>query len=504
MKKNVWIRLLGLMLALLTLASVLASCGGGGDGTPTDSESGEEVTTAPQETGPATDENGYLLDSVPDDLDYDNKDFTIMGWKDRATDFDGAEDAKDTVEYATFSRNMRVENRLNINLKFDVSTAGGNSAMSDYASHVANAGGTFDLLGCYSLMISTFIMNDTTCDLSPYTQIDLSKPWWYESASSNARINNKIYFVAGALSNSISQESMVIAANLSLIDSYDLEDPRQLVLDDEWTLDTFFTMIRDRGIDNNDNGKDKEDFFGFINGYTTYLDGFYSGSGLTMLTTDSNGRVAVSSDYSGTKALDLATYMEAKLKTNDCYAPASGDISSIFSNKRAIFMATNLDWLMNHKSQMDFAYAYLPYPKQQTADVKQENFYTTVGFPATLFSIPEACSDKNRAAYVLECLASEGYRTVRSQYYQKVRYELGNSALDLQMFDIIVSNTTFDLARLLNSSFNWTISQVATFRESLTGYSQVNFVTRREKFADRLQTAINEINDKFFGTTTTD
>lgn len=502
MKKNVWIRLLGLMLALLTLASVLASCGGGGEGTPTDSRD-DEGTTGPQETGPETDENGYLLDSVPDGLDYDNEDFVIMGWKEKAVDFTAEQSSKDTVEYQTYVRNTNVEDRLNIHLVFDVANNGGNSFQSDYLTHVTNAGGTFDMLGCYSLMMSSFMMNNITCDLTPYTQIDLSKPWWYESASNNAKINNKIYFVAGALANSIAEESMIIAANLDLVDSYNLKDPRQMVLDDEWTLDSFFTMIANTGYDMNSqtSGKDAEDFFGYVNSYTVFMDGFYHGSGLKMLDIDEEtGRVVLSTDYSGTKALDLTAYLETKLKADDCFAPSSGTIMSIFENKRTIFTSTAFKDLLQSKSKIDFSYTYLPYPKWQTKDVKQANYYTTVGFPATLFAIPEACSDKTRAAYVMECLASEGYRMVRPAYYDKIRYQLGDDALDSQMFDIIVGNTAFDLGRLFSGAFSWYRSPVAVYRETMVGLDNRGFVTRRDAVNSSILDSITAINDKLFGT----
>lgn len=502
MKKNVWIRLLGLMLALLTLASVLASCGGGGEGTPTDSRD-EAGTTGPQETGPETDENGYLLDSVPDGLDYDNEDFVIMGWKEKATDFIAEQSATDTVEYQTYVRNTNVEDRLNIHLVFDVANAGGDTFRDSYLTHVTNAGGTFDMLGCYSRLMPSFMMNNLICDLMPYTQIDLSKPWWYESAANNAKINNKIYFVAGALANSVAEESMIIAANLNLVDRYELEDPRQMVLDDEWTLENFFTMIADTGIDENEQtpGKDAGDFFGYVNGYTTFADGFYSGSGLKMLDVDEEtGRVVLSRDYSGTKALDLTAFLESKVKTDDCYVPTGGVRTSIFEDKRAIFLSTSFKDLLRSKSNIDFAYTYLPYPKWQSKDVKQANYYTTVGFPATLFAIPEACTDKTRAAYVMECLASEGYRTVRPAYYDKIRYQLGNDALDSQMFDIIVDNTTFDLCRLFSNVFTWSSLPVAVFRETVIGYNKAGFVTRRDEQNETVLETISSINDQLFGT----
>lgn len=509
MKTSVWIRLLGLMLALLTLASVLASCGGGGEGTPTGSTGGD-MTTGPQEaTGPETDENGYLIDSVPE-LDYENRKFTIIGWKEKAVDFTVEKNSADTVEYATYVRNVNVEDRLNITLNFDVTQNGGNSAQDSYLTYITNAGNaggsTYDLLGCYSLLMSSVMMRGMTCDLSPYAQIDLSKPWWYESASNNAKINNKIYFVAGALANSIAEESMIIAANLDLIDSYDLEDPREMVLNDEWTLDNFFQMINDTGVDLNQDttGKDAGDFFGYVNSYTTFMDGFYHGSGLKMLDVDEEtGKVILSTDYSGTKALDLTTLLEAKLKTDDCYAPSGGTIISIFTNKRAIFTSTAFKDLLQSKSSINFAYTYLPFPKWQTADLKQDSYYTTVGFPATLFAIPEECTDKTCAAYVLECLASEGYRMVRPVYYDKIRYQMGNSSLDSQMFDIIVGNTAFDLGRLFSGSFSWHRSPVAVYRETMVGIDDRGFVTRRDSVNEDILNSITAINNALFGTSKT-
>jgi hypothetical protein len=74
-----------------------------------------------------------------------------------------------------------------------------------------------------------------------------------------------------------------------------------------------------------------------------------------------------------------------------------------------------------------------------------------MGNPFTLYAIYANTKDANRAAAVLECWASEAYRTTTpAQFETTMKLKYSESDVEAEMFDIIRSTVCFDMGRLFN------------------------------------------------------
>ena len=96
-----------------------------------------------------------------------------------------------------------------------------------------------------------------------------------------------------------------------------------------------------------------------------------------------------------------------------------------------------------------FSYGIVPIPKYNQ---DQENHITCVGNPCSFYSIFVNSADANRAAAVLECWASEAFRTTTPAVFEttmKLRYS--ETSVESQMYDIIRAGIIFDFGRLFNS-----------------------------------------------------
>jgi ABC-type oligopeptide transport system substrate-binding subunit len=84
MKQAMSFRLLCLIVAALMVLCVFAACVKGGEGDETESADGAvgDVTTAEETQDPTVDKNGYILDTIPDSLDYGGKTVTMLTWAD--------------------------------------------------------------------------------------------------------------------------------------------------------------------------------------------------------------------------------------------------------------------------------------------------------------------------------------------------------------------------------------------------------------------------------------
>ena len=83
----------------------------------------------------------------------------------------------------------------------------------------------------------------------------------------------------------------------------------------------------------------------------------------------------------------------------------------------------------------------------------------------SLWSIPRDVSDRSRASAVLEALGSAAYRTTTPAVFvttMQKRYSKDDSTS--RIFDLIRSTASFDIGRLLCSSFNLGNYNNATYR----------------------------------------
>ncbi|MBR7097882.1 MAG: hypothetical protein IKC59_00575 [Clostridia bacterium] len=455
-------------ISLICLFLVLAMLAVGCQKTSDDPNDGADSTTV--DTGDQYDANGYIKDSIPSDLKYGGEVITIMGWShsDGARDFNEDTEREDRIALRTFSRNREVERRLDVELSFNRSLQGGNSGRQAYTEAVERAlmtGTKYDLIACYSMNASNLAADDFLINLNEQSVLDFDKPWWPTQLLETSTINDKLYFASGSISTASIMQSLVIAVNLDMLRSYGLDDPREVVSDGDWTMNKFYEMCTDTYVDHNKevDGKDAGDKFGFVTIDSVVGDAFLISNGLKYLSTDDDGKIIIAPEFKGQKIHDLSESLIQKFKTDDFYYSTTASTKP-FTEQRAIFMGIAFDTLVEIKADIGFEYGYLPFPK---ADDNQENYRTCVGFPFTMWCIPQQAADYQRSAYVMECLASEGYRQVQPEVYQEVKYRLGSDALNAEMFEIIIASMSNDIGRIFHDEFEWENSPVATFRTRL-------------------------------------
>ena len=495
-----------LLLALLMCPTALIACKGSVD-TPstdtTDTDSGEATQDVGNndDNGWSTDENGYVLDSIPSNLNYGGRDVIIFGWQEGKDDFEAQKDSKDFVDQATFSRNSNVESRLDVTLKFNTETSGNSATCGDYFAKVTNllgSGYTIDIIGCYSMVTANFAINGYLKDLSGLGMLEIEKPWWYSNLAESATINGALYFMSGTLAATTMLETQIIAVNLELADAYELQDPREIVKTGDWTLTKLFEMTKDVTVDAGDPGvKDSLDTFGFITEYMVFVDGFYNGYGLKMLETSEDGsKLVVSTDYTDGPAEELYSLLKSWFAKPEVWADKEvRSNGEIFTTGRALFMGMSFSYMRTLNDKANFEYGYVPYPKKEAGT--DTGYYTTIGFPCSLFGITTGTQDTECAAYVLECLASEGYRTVFPQLEKRYKYQYSDSPLDGEMFEIINSSISIDCCRLYNYYLEWWVTPVAVFRELLIGSRTGGFYSTLENLEARLQGNIDSVNASF-------
>lgn len=494
-------RTAAIILALCMLVLAFASCGEKPDDTP-DTTAGQNVVSqnpGETETESLYDSKGYLRDKLPEKMDFGKEQMLIFGWEVGKTDFLADDTSGDLLQVETFNRNAIVEERMNVVLEFDTSVKGDNGDRANYISIVENklgSGEKIDMIACYSMCSANFATKGILRDLNEFSSIfDFSAPWWSSAMLENSEVNGHLYFESGSISATSILQSLIFVANLPLLSSMNIDDPRELVKSGEWTMDNFIAMCKDTYQDTNVAipGKDIGDTFGYASNDRVVLDGFFASNGQKYLSADSDGKIILDPEFTGEKTYNLLVTLNDVFATDDFMVPESAN-SACFTEGRVGLFSTSFQYVSNNSGNIEFEYGYFPYPK---ADTNQKDYYVTTGFPFSMWQITNYAGNAEHCAYVMEALASAGYRTVQPCIYDKLKYRGNTDALNLEMFDLILSSKVYDLGRIFHNEFEWASSPVGMFRTHFYTYKPTQWYSNLRSATKLIDKVLTGVNSKF-------
>ncbi|MBQ3707360.1 MAG: hypothetical protein II889_05545 [Clostridia bacterium] len=455
-------RILAASLALLLLLLAASSCSnnaaGGGAGTNEDAQgTGTASPTADEAPDTEAPEEAY----VPDDLDgtdlggATSRIFCWESWD--PGEFFVEEDTGEIVVSAVFNRNLTVEERLNVTLAWDQfprnDAAYGSTLKTAVQNQNASGDGTYDIVACYGMRIASCATDALLMNLCDAERIDLSKPWYYPSATKAGTLHkNYVYFTAGDLSYNALARMSGVFFNQGLVTDYNIEDPYDMVLEGVWTIDKMHEVIRDLYVDLDGDGKAGQgDQYGVMVA-NDQMQTLYYGTGSHFIEHDENDTPVLSDDIYSERTLTILEKYLGVFSEQAAFKNSIGDDPTIFDTGRALFYI----YPLGHVSEgglrdSDISYGFIPQPK---VDEQEDTYHASVTNAVTLFAIPLVIESNERASAVFECLASEGCRQVSPVVFEqayKAKYNYDDSARQTTIFDMIRQNAVFDLGKIFSS-----------------------------------------------------
>lgn len=455
MKKHISVCLL-----LAMMLSVFSGCSDAPAEDPASDDAASPTASAETEAVETEEETMYLPDDLPEDLTYNGTTVTTFGWSGPSlVEFYVEEQNGEVVNDAIFARNLAVEERLDIALEYHLEPGAydqRNTWVSAISSSITAGDGAYDISAGYSMAGASLATKGMCLNLTDLDYLDFDKPWWPSSLLDEATCGGKLYFCSGDISTYMIYYLYGVYFNQNLLTEYDLENPYDLVQSGTWTLDKMSEMASGIYIDLNGDGQQGfEDRLGYIT-YSIYVDPFFFSSGLHTTEKDENDIPYVSADFGGEKAHSLVEKLVAFVSAEGSLVGNGADqidpSYNVFKEGRALFTSHELSFAVNHLRDVEFTYGIVPYPKYDDA---QENYVTITSFPYTLYGVPMDAKDPNMSAAVLECMASESYRTVSPALFEnafKVKYS--QDAQSSLMYDLIRSTVSFDFGRVFNNDLN--------------------------------------------------
>lgn len=457
---------LALVLAMLLCLSVMVSCGNSNtndtdkDTTTTSGEQGNDpATTTTAETESPYDANGYLKDDLNPALNYNGQTFSILYWKDvERIEFEVEDQTGDLIGDALYTRNATVEERLGIDFEW-IGTLGNYNNQAAFVNQIANdvnSGGEYDCFAGYSMSAATIALQGLSRNLMEVDNINFDQPWWPASLTDLTTINGRLYFCSGDISTNMLHMMYCTLFNKDLANTLNVGNLYEMVDKGTWTLDKMAELASTAYDDLNGNTKaDVDDQFGLALGSNIHFDAFFTASGLRTVTKDANGTPVMAEEFASEKTHALLEKIVNIFHNNDYAAFAatvSGWSNKPFAEGRVLFIVDR-NYVTSSSTFADtvVTYGVLPVPKYDEA---QENYYTCMAFPFTIYSLSVAMNsdEADMAGAVLECMASESYRQVTPAVFEtamKLKYSAAED--DARMYDLVRDTIQIDLGRIFTT-----------------------------------------------------
>lgn len=450
--KNKIIRSILCLLVAAMLLTCFAGCKKDNEG----KESNESTVTTKGGDG-IHDANGYLLDALPDELDYGGTDIRILGWQSEVTEFEAVDPDRMTIDESIYNRNASIEARLNVNLVFDLTVAGHNALKTEYAQHVErsiSSDSPYDIIAAHTGSITTCAINGLMRDLGSLesSYLDFEKPWWNSDIIEQSRVGNTFFFCTGDASTSFAQMIYCVYFNVDMLNSLKLTSPYELVENNEWTYETMMMMCRNIYNDNNDSQTvDLQDTIPFIGQYYDWP-ALLEGCGIRFVEKDVSGAFKLTNEIRGEKSINVMEELANLVQLDGGYVGNDDDLTSHFKSGESLFYLVQSGAAARWSfAGTGFDYGCVPIPK---FDADQTEYRCAVRKPISLFGMPigSALERYEMLTAVLECYGSEGYRQTTPVIFEQVmKYQKSSSGQMTQMLVLIRDSACFDVGRLYSS-----------------------------------------------------
>ena len=497
MKK--FLRITALIMALLTLSGTIVACADTGSGETTTEAVVAETQAPVVET--TAEETLYALDDLAESYNF-NETITVYMWKDYTMMEFYAEETGDVIDDAIFNRNIAVEDRLGITFEY-VEEKGSSSDYENWIKKAENdwqADNSYDIYAGYSRSAPLMTLKGMTVNLLDYDAFSVEKPWWPAALTTECTINEKLYFCSGDISTNLLWMMIGTFYNKELYNTYFAgeKSPMDMVEDNEWTMEKFFSMVQDIYQDDGNAKKDDADFYGLVL-YETNIDAFQTGAGIISIERDPENGLKISEGWNSQRCADACELVGNFIDSDGVIYNTSTKIRNIFYEERALFITDRLFIVAgkdtSETGKIEFSYGLVPQPK---FDTQQESYLTNVGHPFTMYAVNSQSKKIEAAVTTLEALGSANHRTVTPAVFEvamKVRYT--DDVQTSGMYDLLREGISFDIGRLYAATFqNGTANLFRTTAKSGNPAGLLSNIKKNEKVIKKGITTIMEFYGK--------
>ena len=432
------------MTAALLLAAMLLSMAACGSA-ETAENTAADTDAVLQETVFDAEET-RAMHKVPE-TDFDGAVFNILypTWQGYLYYFFADEETGDAMNDAIFTRTIRVEEYLNV----DITQQDVGGVQQEQILHMTAAvkkavtagDDMYDmtLLHCIS-GVSDLATTGMLYNLDDLKYIDVEADWWNRKQMDVLRLGKNTYF---GVNDYMIPCPYAVFFNKDMIADNGMENPYTLVYEGRWTMDTMIDMAVEITRDLNGDGQHTEDadIYGISTPEPSKYASFIIGCDQFLTSRDGDGRIFL--DCNTEKMFSIVeTMYKAANNPGTLFIPAGEpEIHQFdFDSGRLLFrMDTIANAVLFREYESDIG--ILPYPK---FDVHQEN-YVSMDWGG-LMCVPATIQEGDMVGAVMELLAYESGDTVIPAYYDVLLAgKLSRDEDSRRMIDILFDTIAYEV-----------------------------------------------------------
>ena len=467
MKKQSLAKILVIVLVLCAICAPLASCGG--SKTPDQQTTTENADATKEEvTTSNVDEYGRTIvecDVVTQKLNFDAQPVTILATEDRkfeTYDEDGI--AGDTMNEALYSRNMFVENAVNVELDFRYCayTSQNRTMMQKIRNSTTGAEDPYDIVLPHAYYSTPLVAENRCSNLLSVPYLDFDKPWWNSTMNEEMSLNNQLYIGIGDFSLSSIRNTFCMFYNKTILRDFNRSlDIYEVVEDGDWTVESFKSIVKDIYTDRDETpGQSAGDLFGFVTSDHAFnADAFLAGFNVKVTNRTEDDKVMIGfGDSLSITAFDVTRELYHLDETFLCGHNGYLDVRKMFSEGQAAFVAEMFCMTDTIGKEMT-GYGIIPVPKLND---DQDDYKSTSqeGFSALIIPANIAGDELDRTTATLEALCYASYNRIVPLYFEKIlKLRYSPEVEDSRMFDLILNSRYYNFGFVYSNSISnilWT------------------------------------------------
>ena len=376
----------------------------------------------------------------------------------QSDDFTTGEDTSglygDLLDSAVTERNNMVEQIYHVTLNVIRS----DSIQNDIVADISSSLGQYDAVMPTMTSLAALASDNYLVELSNIDGFDIHAPWYDESATSAFSIMNKVYFTTGDITILNKVCSPAVLFNKSMLETYHLEDPYELVKNHQWTFDKLEEMAKSVCTNGNASNATYDDYWTSVYGMLTTNDdpfNFWGATGELLVEKDAND-LPVLSIGSDERSISVASHLLEEYANGDdwlIYANNSTAFGTniwvtsldFFAEGHALFRPSAFSATTKLRKNYDFAFGILPLPLYNT---NQEEYVSYCGSSQVAgIAIPTSAPDIDFSAYMIDAYSAYA-KTYITRAYKDVNLYKKDASFDnesSEMLDIIFDNIVYDM-----------------------------------------------------------
>ena len=469
-------KLMSILLVLLMLTSVLASCGGNDETTTTEAPTTEAPTTeiptteaptteaptteaptteAPTTEAPSTKDPNVIWSSKDDVRDtWSGKTLNVACsvWYSKEAPWTMPEvfiteenDAKfgKKIQNAVLDRNEFIENSYGVKVNWINAT---NSNMHDALEAAALAKNiNYDLAAPRMMNAQSIVAGGYVYDLANREFIDLRNSYYNEDSVNTYTAHGHTFFVTGGFSPLDKESSFILFFNKNLLGDGSqkaTDDLYDLVKNGKWTYDKFVAYAEAAYKDDGDGIKNDTDTFGALIG--TGLDRYYDYFGIYQAgVNEATGQWEITFKNDRDKIDDIADVIKETVDYDWFLGSAAGGwgvTNELFTENTFLFYSETLDhtWLGNSAD-----IGVVPFPM---LNKEQGRYYVPCSMETSVaMCIPKITQDREMSEYFMDVLCWTGEEYTMKAYLEIKKEQFKDDAGIEMITEYIIPNISYDV-----------------------------------------------------------